>query len=307
MKVFKLVDFEKLAGCVATIGIFDGVHSAHKLLLEKLHKIAHSQKLPAVVITFWPHPRTVLQPNADILFLTTQLEKYEELKKTGLVDFVIEIPFTDSFSQMSATDFISFILIEKLNIKALLLGYDHHFGKNREGNIRFFDHKIFPFHVFEIEQQNINNITINSSNIRRKIIDGEIENANLLLGRQYSIKGIVVEGHKIGRTLNFATANIDISEKEKLLPNGVFFVQVLIGLQYHHGLLNIGTRPTFDGTKKSVEVHILNFETDIYGQEIELFLIKKIRNEQKFDSIQSLQQQINIDKQYALNLIDTRN
>lgn len=307
MTVINQLNFETFTECVATIGIFDGVHTAHVMLLQKLKKIAFQKKLPTVVITFWPHPRAILHPYINLHFLTTQSEKYEQLNKTGLVDFVIEIPFTETFSKLTANDFVQNILIQKLQVKALVLGYDHHFGKNREGNIRFFDNNKFNFEVFEILQQKNENITINSSNIRKKLVDGEIESANLLLGRKYAIKGIVVEGNKIGRTLGFATANLAINKEEKLLPNGVFIVNVAIKEKIFNGLLNIGIRPTLHGFTKTVEVHILDFNENIYGQEIEILLLHKIRNEQEFDSIESLKNQINLDKKYALSHFDTRN
>lgn len=306
MKIYKGLDVDFFSnGCVATIGIFDGVHSAHLILLKKLRLNSAKYNLPSVIITFWPHPRSILQPNIELQFLTTPSEKYSLIEKTGLVDAIIEIPFSLEFSEISAQKFIENILIEKLKIKALILGYDHHFGKNREGNIRFFDFKNYSFDVLEIEKQTLNNNTINSTNIRKLLNDGDIENANLLLGRPFSIKGIVEEGKKIGRTLGFPTANIKTSLIEKIHPKGVFLVHVFVRNSKYNGLLNVGIRPTLDGLKLTVEVHILDFNLSIYDEEIEVYLIKKIREELKFDSLGSLKNQIIEDKKLALLLLET--
>lgn len=298
------VDFKK---CVATIGIFDGVHLAHQMLLQRLRNEANKSHSQSVVITFSPHPRKVLQPEIDLKLLSTQSEKYQLLKQTGCVDAIIEINFTTAFSTISANEFCLEILQKKLHVSTLILGYDHHFGNKREGNIRYFDSHRFDFNVIEIEKQMIDNLAINSSTIRNELLLGKLKNANLLLGRNYTFSGIVVQGNKLGRTIGFPTANIMPTETSKLIPqNGVYAVKIQIETfdnQTFNGMLNIGFRPTVDGSKLTIEAHVFDFDADIYSKNISIELVEKIREEIKFDSIASLKNQLQKDKNAIIDLI----
>lgn len=289
------------------IGIFDGVHLAHQILLKKLKYEAQQSGYKSVVITFLPHPRKFLQPEIDLKLLTTQNEKYQLLKQSGCVDAIIEINFTASFSAITAYEFCLEILQNKLGVKTLILGYDHHFGHKREGNIRYFDSQHFEFEVIEIEKQIIESMAINSTTIRYELQFGSISNANKLLGRNYSFSGIVVDGNKLGRTIGFPTANIKITDSSKLIPkNGVYAVKLKIEKFDNHtffGMLNIGFRPTMNGSKLAIEVHILNFDVIIYGQNICVEVFEKMRDEQKFDSFDMLKKQLISDKNKVLNMI----
>lgn len=300
---YNKVDFDS---CVATIGIFDGVHLAHQMLLKKLRFEAGLKASKAVVVTFWPHPRSVLQPDVELKLLSVKAEKYALLEKSGCVDAIVEINFTKEFSELSAEAFCVDILQNKLHLSTLILGYDHHFGNRREGSIRYFDTHHFDFDVIEIEKQMLENVAVNSSNIRNELLSGNVKTANLLLGRNYGFCGIVVEGNKLGRTIGFATANISLFENHKLIPqNGVYAVKVKLK-EYNHyfnGMLNIGFRPTVNGSNLTIEVHILDFDKDIYGQTIEIECLERIRDESKFDSIDMLKNQLEKDKIFVQKLL----
>ncbi|MDQ3392833.1 MAG: bifunctional riboflavin kinase/FAD synthetase [Bacteroidota bacterium] len=307
MKIYQGVeDFQKLDFAVVTSGTFDGVHVGHQTILTKLKEMAQKLGGETVLITFWPHPRFVLNPDDEsIKLLTTFEEKTNFLKKVG-IDHLVSIPFTKNFSQMSSEDFIKEILVNKIGTKKLVIGYDHRFGKNRQGS---FDHlkanaPSYGFEVDEIPRKDVDDVAVSSTKIRKALEQGEIHTANEFLGRPYSISGIVIPGDKRGRILGFPTANVYVKEKYKLIPgDGVYAVKVIHQGEEYKGMLNIGYRPTFGGQDKTVEVNIFNFNKEIYQQNLTLHLIALIRNEIKFNNADELKEQLLKDKEEAKKVL----
>ncbi|MEM6736125.1 MAG: bifunctional riboflavin kinase/FAD synthetase [Bacteroidota bacterium] len=307
MKVVdNLTSFKKPDFSVVTIGTFDGVHKGHQIVLSKVVDAAISNKGKSILITFWPHPRFILHPNDNSLkLLSTFTEKKRFIDKIGF-DYIIKLTFTPEFSHLSAEQFLDNILIDKIGTKKLFIGYDHHFGNNREGNIDFLQNKsaIYGFSVVEIPRQDIDNIGVSSTKIRNALHDGKIALANTLLGRDYSIEGKVVHGEKKGRSIGFPTANVQVKEAFKLLPrDGVYAVRVRWSIYEYLGMLNIGFRPTLDGSQRSIEVHLFNFEKELYGELLTIEFIEFIREERKFDSLNQLRKQLNEDKQKTLEIL----
>lgn len=294
---------------VVTIGSFDGVHLAHRKIIELVKAEAQNLGLESAVITFWPHPRTVLSSSPNqIQLLSTPNEKLFFFEQLG-IDHLYIIPFTKEFSNWSAQYFVEEILISRLKTQKIILGFDHHFGKNREGNLEYLrlNNEKFGIDVESIEEQMIHDSTISSSQIRQYLNEGKVVEANELLGYNYQFTGKVVKGNQQGRTIGFPTANIDIEEGYKLIPaNGVYIVDVSIAGQNFRGIMNIGFRPTVDGFNRKIEVHIFEFDQDIYDQFITIKMQLKIRDEQKFESLTLLKNQIELDKNRALDFFATQ-
>jgi riboflavin kinase / FMN adenylyltransferase len=311
VKVFESVPLcEPLINPIVTIGTFDGVHLGHCKILHRIKQKAKAAGGQSVVITFNPHPRQVLFPfDENLKLLTTQEEKIEYLEKNG-IDVVIILPFTKEFSRMTATEFIRDILVNEIGVKELVIGYDHHFGRNREGSIASLREMAgtFGFLVEEIPAELIDEVTVSSTKIRNAIMDGEMVNANTFLGYEFKFSGKVVEGKKLGRTLGFATANLEIKEKFKILPKiGVYAVRVVCNFKTHLGVMNIGYRPTVENSEQlKIEVHVLDFEENIYGQMLEVIVIGKLRDEQKFDGLDQLKAQIGKDVASARIILNTK-
>jgi riboflavin kinase/FMN adenylyltransferase len=283
---------------VLTIGSFDGVHLGHKKIIEIVQKEAVGNNGEAVVITFEPHPRTITQPNALLHIITTASEKVQLLTQFHIAHLVV-YPFSTAFAELSAEAYIEDFIIKKFAPKIIVIGYDHHFGKNRDGNIKMlakYAAKGF-FKLIEIEEQTIQQAGISSTKIRNALLYGEIEKANQLLGYAYFFTGTVVKGKQLGRTIGFKTANLQLQHNSKLIPgNGVYVVQVQWDNLTLQGMMNIGTRPTVDGTNRTIEVHILNFDAEIYDEELSITILSRLRNEQKFDGLISLKHQLEKDK-----------
>lgn len=289
---------------VVTIGMFDGVHLAHQHIMKMVSSEAQNINAKSVVITFWPHPKMVITGREDYKILSTLDEKIASIEQCG-IDYLLVIPFDKDFAEVKAIDFLKNILIDGLHAKKIIIGYDHHFGKNREGNFEFLmQHKnTFHFQLLEIDKQESENATISSSTIRQNLQNGEIEKANLLLGKPYSLRGKVVQGFQMGRKLGFPTANINLDSEYKLVPAfGVYAVKVFIDQNVFFGVMNIGNRPTFDGQNMSLEVHIVDFEQDIYSKEIKISFLNRIRSEKKFENIDLLKAQIAKDIENAKGL-----
>lgn len=287
----------KLSNTTVTIGIYDGVHLGHLALLNKIVNRAKANNSESIVITLDPHPRIFFNPTQKVSFLTTIEEKIELLKKVGVDHFVI-LPFNNQLSQLSANDFLKEILVEKLGISHIIIGHDHKFGNQREGDIYFLKEKSleFNFTLEEIDAEMINDMTISSTQIRSFLVNGEVQKASSLLGRNYSLTGIVVKGNQRGRTIGYRTANIKIENSEKLIPKiGVYAVMVTVEDALFKGMLNIGFRPTFEGKIISIEVNIFDFDSDIYDQKIKVEFVGYIREEQKFASLEALKNQLAID------------
>ena len=282
MKTFhSIFEFNSNKKSVITIGTFDGVHMGHKKILDKVISEAKLRNEESIVLTFYPHPRFILNENANVRLLNTIDEKADLLNKTGLTSLIIH-PFDKEFADLSAEEFIKKILIDQLNVSKIIIGYDHRFGKNRSADINDliqFGAK-YNFDVEQISAQELNDIAISSTKIRTALINGEITLANNYLGYPYSFSGKVIKGNQLGRTIGFPTANIQINEFFKLIPkNGVYIVKCLVNKQSVNGIMNIGNRPTLNGTSQSIEVHLLNFDQSIYDSEITVELLEFIRNE----------------------------
>ena len=283
---------------IATIGSFDGIHIGHKKILQTLTKTAKKNNGKSILITFWPHPRYVLKKNNDFKLLTSLDEKIKLFEKNK-IDILYIVDFSLKFSKVSANKFIENILLEKLKINCLLIGYNNNFGRNREGNIRYLEEnkKKFDIDIISIPKQSVDKISISSTKIREYLNNGKINSANRLLGRKYSINGKIVRGNGIGRKINFPTANIEIDEPKKLLPkSGVYAVEVILNRKIYLGMLNIGYNPTIKNEKKSIEVNIFEFSEDIYNNKISINFIRRIRNEKKFKNLNELKKQLIKDK-----------
>ena len=284
-----------------TIGTFDGVHFGHQHIIEKLVLEAKKANRKSVLLTFFPHPRMVLQKDHSLELINTIEERAELLKKTGL-DYLIIHPFSKGFSRMTALDFVRDILVNQLNISKLIIGYDHHFGKNREGNIvqlTEYSH-LYDFTVEEIPAQDIDDVSVSSTKIRRALAEGNIETANNYLGYNFMLSGSVVNGKQLGGKIGYPTANIDIKEAYKLIPKtGVYVVKSTINKKIVFGIMDIGNRPTVDGSYRTIEVHFLDFNEDLYNQNLTIELLSFLRDEEKFNSIENLIIQIRKDEQIA--------
>jgi len=308
MKVIDhLEDFEKPDFAVVTIGTFDGVHRGHQAILKQVVSEARAQNGKSILITFWPHPRFILKPEDDSLkLLSTFWEKVQIMKEIGL-DYIVKLTFTPAFSNQSAEAFLRNILIDKIGTKKLFIGYDHRFGNNREGNLSFLQSRQSQYHfsVVEIPRQDIDDISVSSTKIRSALSTREITLANTLLGRNYCIEGRVIHGMKKGRTIGFPTANVEIQEQFKLLPaDGVYVVKVILSDQRYFGMLNIGFKPTMQGTKRTIEVHLFNFDEDIYNEMILVEFIRSLRKEIKFNNLNQLKDQLTRDKEEATKWLE---
>lgn len=307
MKVYSSISqFTALNKAAVTTGTFDGVHIGHKKILDRLNRTAHTIAGESVLLTFFPHPRMVLQPEVDLKLLNTQEEKIELLRQTGLNHLIIH-PFTESFSRTSSLDFVRNILVEQLGAKKLVIGYDHHFGRNREGS---FEHlkeygPVYGFEVEEIPAQEVEDTAVSSTKIRKALNSGHIHEANDYLGYTYSLSGNVIRGAQNGSAMGFPTANIQISESYKLIPGeGAYAIEAqLEDGKWYKGMCNIGRRPTFNGRSLSIEAHLFDFHDDLYGQLLKLRFYRKLRGEVKFENIQALKTQLAQDESAARHIL----
>jgi len=300
VKVFNGID--KPIDCrkpIVTIGTFDGMHLGHQKIIKQLIQSAKEIDGESVLITFYPHPRSVIISNEPIKLLQNQAEKINKLEELGLDNLVI-IPFTNEFSKQTAIEFIQGIIKDKLNCHTLVIGYDHHFGNNREGNLSFLQEnaKKFQLEIIEIPAREIDAIKISSTKIRNSLLEGDIQTANSFLGYPYEISGVVVSGQQLGRTIGFPTANISLNDSNKLIPkHGVYAVKTEIHGKECFGMLNVGINPTVQDTSSmKLEVHLFDFSADLYNESITLQLINYIRPEHKFDSIDALTKQLKKDE-----------
>lgn len=306
MKVYRsLQQLPVFNRAVLTIGTFDGVHLGHQQIIRQLLMEAEETGGESVLISFYPHPRKIVQPDRHIAELTTLDERIELLKRQGLDNLVV-VPFNKEFSEQTAEEYIKDFLVDRFHPALIIIGYDHKFGNNREGDYRLLEQMGERYHytVKEIPQQLINEVTISSTKIRQALSNGEIETANQLLGYPYFFKGNVIEGNKLGRKLGYPTANLQIQDPDKLVPaNGVYAVEAEIEGETRmlKGMMNIGNRPTVDGTRRSVEVHLFDFDEDIYNRHLKVHVRFHLRNEVKFDGLEKLVEQLHKDKENALS------
>ena len=307
MKLFhSITDFHSTKKTILTLGTFDGVHIGHKKILERITQNTENGKYESLVLTFFPHPRMVLQEKSEIKLLNTISEKSRLLKETGIENLVIH-PFDESFSRLTAEEFVSTILVDQFHIQKIIIGYDHRFGRNRTANI---DNLIafgaqYGFEVEQISAQEIQDVSVSSTKIRKALLDGNMALANEYLGYSYFLTGEVVKGKQLGRTIGFPTANIQIEEDYKLIPKtGVYVVKTLIDQKEIFGMMNIGFNPTVNGQKQTIEVNLFDFDGTIYGQKLQISLLKYLRKEQKFGSVDLLKEQLNLDKKTALEFVE---
>ena len=306
MKIFHSInDFNSSKKTILTLGTFDGVHIGHRKILEKLTQNTRNGEYESLVLTFFPHPRMVLKGQSDIKLLNTIGEKIDLLEKLGVQNLVIH-PFDETFSQLTAEEFVKTVLVEKFHIQKIIIGHDHRFGKNRTANIDdlIAFGKQYDFEVEQISVQEIKEVSISSTKIRNALTEGNMALANDYLGYEYFLTGTVSKGKQLGRTIGFPTANLMIEENDKLIPqNGVYAVKSIINQKIVFGMMNIGYNPTVAGEKLSVEVHYFDFDADLYNQEIRVSILEYLRPEQKFDSVVLLKEQLKKDKDSSLALL----
>jgi len=307
MKIYRSIeDYNEVKRSVVTIGTFDGIHLGHQKILSRLIKSSKNKDLNSVVLTFFPHPRIILNKYNEVKMIDTLDEKIIHLNEIGIDSLIIH-PFDKNFSLLSANQFIKDFLVDKLKIKHIIIGYDHRFGKGREASVTDLKNYAddYDFTVEEIKAQEIEKITVSSTKIRNSINQGDIKTTEKYLGRYFNLTGKVVKGDGLGKKINYPTANIFIEETYKIIPkDGVYLVETIIKDKLFKGMMNIGHRPTIGTNVKSIEVHLFNFNEDIYGQVISIKMISKIRDEKKFSSIQALKEQLVKDENYCLKLIN---
>ncbi|HEX6889667.1 MAG TPA: bifunctional riboflavin kinase/FAD synthetase [Chryseolinea sp.] len=307
MKIYHgIEDFMRLRNAVVTSGTFDGVHVGHQKILSRLREAAARNNGETVVITFWPHPRLVLRPEDTSLKLLNTFEEKAELLKQQGIQHLVRIPFTREFSQLSSEEFITKIIVETIGTKKLIIGHDHHFGKNREGSFEQLKLNApkYGFEVEEIPRQDVDHVAVSSTKIRKALEEGDIETATHFLGNPYSLTGRVVIGDKLGRILGYPTANLELDTAYKLVPaDGIYAVTVGYGHEQFKGMLYIGNRPTVKGMKRNIEVNIFDFDKDIYGESLTIYFHKLIRRDTRFNDLEELKEQLHRDKQEALKVL----
>ena len=308
MKIHNQIENFNALRPVVTIGTFDGVHLGHRKVISRLKEIAREHGGESVIFTFYPHPRLVTAPDeANLRLLTTLAEKKEQFARSG-IDHLIVFPFTKEFAELTYTGFVEEVLIKKLHTHCLVVGYDHKFGKNREGGYEYLQNcaETFGFEIEKLDVLLVDNAYVSSTHIREALEEGDIALANKFLGYRFTLHGTIVEGQRVGRKLGFPTANIEASDPHKLIPGyGVYAVEAELEGHKFGGMLNIGSRPTFNknADNRSIEVHIFDFSGNIYNHEISLTFAGKIRDEEKFGGVEALAEQLKKDKVKALEIL----
>ena len=306
LKIFNSIkSFNATKPTIVTIGTFDGVHLGHQKIVAQITKNAHALNCESLVLTFFPHPRMVLQESTEMKQLNTLNEKIALLDNLGIDNLVIH-PFDKEFSRLTAEEFVKKVLVDVFKIKKIIIGHDHRFGRNRTATIDDLINfgETYGFEVEQISAKEINEVSISSTKIRNALLEGNTELAANYLGYDYSLTGIIFKGKQLGRTIGYPTANITIEEDYKLIPNnGVYIAKSVLNGKTVFGMMNIGTRPTVDGTKQTIEINFFDFRQDLYGQKITISLLHRMRSEQKFESIDALKNQLGKDKMMAENYI----
>jgi len=304
MKIYHhFSEFRKLNKAVVTIGTFDGVHHGHQKIIKRLCETAKATGGESVILTFFPHPRLIIDPeNQELKMINTVREKAEILEKLG-VDHLIITPFTRDFSNMPPDEYVRDILVGTIGVKHLIVGYDHRFGKNRQGGMPQLEafSRQYHFTLEEIPEQDINDVAVSSTKIRKALMNGEVALAAKYLGYYFSLQGPVVKGDKIGRTIGYPTANIFVEETYKLIPSdGIYAVTIEMGGETFRGMAYIGQRPTINGMTRNIEVNIFNFNREIYGQEVKMNFMEFLRHDVKFTGLEALMEQLGRDKEATL-------
>jgi len=307
LKIFNSIEsFNATKPTIVTIGTFDGVHLGHQKIVAQITKNANALNCESLVLTFFPHPRMVLQESTEMKQLNTLNEKIALLDNLGIDNLVVH-PFDKEFSRLTAEEFVKKVLVDVFKIKKIIIGHDHRFGRNRTATIDDLINfgETYGFEVEQISAEEINEVSISSTKIRNALLEGNIELATNYLGYDYSLTGIIFKGKQLGRTIGYPTANITIEEDYKLIPNnGVYIAKSVLNGKTVFGMMNIGTRPTVDGTKQTIEINFFDFKQDLYGQKITISLLHRMRSEQKFESIDALKNQLGKDKKTALAFIE---
>lgn len=307
MKIYEgIEDFRLVPNPVVTSGTFDGVHLGHQKILNRIREIADQIGGKTVMITFWPHPRLILYPNEHNLRLLTTFEEKAKLLREFGIDHLLTIPFTKEFSELSSEEFIQNILIDKIQTRKLVIGYDHRFGRNREGSFEYLKENIdrYHFELEEISREDVDDVGVSSTKIRQALEEGEVHIANEFLGRPYELNGIIIKGQQLGRSIGFPTANIHIPHDYKLIPcDGAYAVTIDIEGETFLGMLNIGNRPTVNGSSRTIEAHLFDFSGDLYDKRVTVHLKSYLRPEIKFSGLESLQKQLAIDKEMARKIL----
>ena len=307
MKIKTAADYKRIKNSVVTIGTFDGVHIGHQKIISRLVDIAKTNDLQALVLTFFPHPRMVVQKDSDIKLINTIDEKAAQLQELG-VDHLVVKEFTKSFSRLTALEYVRDVLVNKLKVKHIIVGYDHHFGRNRTATIDDLIEfgKFYDFEVTQIGAQEIGDVAVSSTKIRTALHEGKMKIANQFLGYDFMLTGIVIKGKGLGSNLNFPTANIYIEESYKLIPKeGVYLVQSNLNGHQTYGMMNIGKNPTVSQDNKThIEVHFFDFDGDLYGKTLKIELLDHLRSEIKFPNIDALKEQLENDKSTAKQRIN---
>lgn len=300
--------FKAIQNAVVTIGTFDGVHIGHQKIISTLKEKAEAIGGETVILTFFPHPRMILHPeDQQLKLITTIAEKSELLGQLG-VDHLIITPFTRDFSNLSPEDYVKEILVKQIGTRKIIIGYDHRFGKNREGGIADLERlgKVHGFEVEVIPEQDVKEVAVSSTKIRQALLQGDIATANAFLGYPFSLNGKVIRGDQIGRKMGYPTANLFVEESFKLIPaDGIYAVNVIVDEEIYQGMAYIGHRPTVNGMSRNIEVNIFDFDMDIYGQHIRMDFLHFIRGDQKFNSLDELSQQLGRDRKAALRLLNS--
>jgi riboflavin kinase/FMN adenylyltransferase len=295
---------------IVTVGTFDGVHIGHQKILSRISEIAQKESGNSVLLTFHPHPRLVLFPEDNDLKLLSTLEERIALLEAAGLDHLIVQPFSIDFSRMSAVEYVRDILVKSIGVYKLVIGYDHHFGRNREGNLARLTElaPTYGFGVEEISAQDIDEVNVSSTKIRNALEAGKIKTANQYLGYHYSLSGVVVKGEMIGRSIGFPTANVNCSDRFKLIPgHGVYLCKVLVRDQWHRAMVNIGSRPTLkESADLTIEAHLFNFTGDLYGQEVKVEFLDRLRDEVRFEGLDELKKQLEKDAEMANNLFSDK-
>lgn len=306
LKIFHSIkEFSSPKKTILTLGTFDGVHIGHKKILEKVIHNTLDKKYESLVLTFFPHPRMILQESSEIKLLNTIPEKIDLLEKLGIQNLVIH-PFDETFSRLTAEEFVRTVLVEQFKIHKIIIGYDHRFGRNRTANIDDLIEfgKKYGFEVEQISAQEIDDISVSSTKIRNALQGGNMSLANEYLGYDYFLTGKIVKGKQLGRTIGFPTANLKIEEDFKLIPlNGVYVVKSIIENKTVYGMMNIGFNPTVSGEDLSIEINYIDFNDDLYDKTIKVSILERIRDEEKFDSIELLKKQLEEDRKNTLAYI----
>ena len=304
MRIYhNIEEFEKVQNAVVTTGTFDGVHVGHLKIINRLCEIAKENNGETVLLTFFPHPRMVLFSDDELKLINTKNEKIALLEKAG-IDHLIIHPFSREFSRLSSVEFVRDVLVNKIGTSCLVIGYNHHFGRNREGsfeNLKEYG-PLYGFEVEEICAEDVHEVAVSSTKIRNALKKGDIKTAKSYLNYDFGLNGIVVKGNHLGHQIGFPTANIKVLDSYKLIPaNGVYRARVKYKDNIFKGMLNIGMRPTIGGTEKTIEVHIIDFQRDLYGEELTIYIDYWIREEQNFEHMDALKLQLEQDKRVVLN------